>query len=143
MGGPAANRAPGIPTPPGYLWPGTGWESEKLCLSPPLPSGDRAASKPSCSAPFTPSGLVGSEGGGGLPGSTEAVVGEPEVRPSRLSTGRAARGCEGFHAHRASTMCRSRGEIDTRSHQGGPGSGQSADQGKQVRGPPSRTGETR
>lgn len=30
VGGPAASRAPGTLSPPGYLWSGTSWESEKL-----------------------------------------------------------------------------------------------------------------
>lgn len=65
MGGSAANRAPGIPAP--RVISGLGQAGKvKLCLSPPLPSGDRAASKPSCSAPSHPAVSQEVRGGGSL-----------------------------------------------------------------------------
>lgn len=93
----------GIPTPWLSLWPGTGWESEKLCLSPPLPSEIGLPQSPLVLPPSHPASLAGSEEGGGSLAAPRLWRG-PEVRPSTLSTGRAARGCEGFRAHRASTV---------------------------------------
>lgn len=119
MGGPAANRAPGTPTPLGYLWSGTGWESEKLCLSPPLPSGDRAASKPSCYAPFTLSSLAGSEGGvvGGSPAALRLWWGaRSEAKWTEHRAG--SKGPRGVSCSLSTYYVQGRGETDKRSHPG-------------------------
>ena len=72
MGGPFASRALGTPSPPGYLWSETGWESEKLCYLLDFPPEIGLPQSPLVQPPSHPPVPWEVRG---LPGSTEATVG--------------------------------------------------------------------